>query len=151
LGLSSESVLALFRRDHQKEELPVVPVGWRKAVDRSGVSGKDFWRWLLAGGVLICVLFYLGQQYFWLAKGPYLEVRSPHGGEEVLLDRIEVVGRADRDALVTINDRVVIVEPQGEFHYFWDLFSGENQLTIKAKGRNGQESVRQLTVFHLDK
>ncbi|MFH1841067.1 MAG: helix-turn-helix domain-containing protein [Candidatus Shapirobacteria bacterium] len=149
LGLAAEPLLALLRRDYQKgEEKEGVPVGWRKAVDQSRGGWRG--RWLVAG-ILIGLAFYLVRQYFLLAKGPYLEVWSPQGGEEVLVDRIEVAGRTDVDALVTVNDQPVILNQQGEFHYFLDLFSEENQITIRAKGRNGQESVKQKAVFRLDK
>lgn len=151
LDLPAESVLALFRRDHQKEGRQGIPVGWREAMDRSGVSWRDSGQRLLAVGVLIGVLFYLGQQYFRLARGPFLEVQYPQEGEEVVLEKIEVAGRADRDALVTVNDHLVALNQQGEFRYLLDLFSGENQITIKAESRNGQESVKQVKVFHLDK
>jgi hypothetical protein len=102
-------------------------------------------------GVVLLLGLYLGRQYLLLARGPYLIIQSPPEGKEVGLDKIEVVGRADVDALVTINDQQVILNSNGEFRYSLALFAGENQIVVKAKGRNGQETLRQRTVFRLDK
>lgn len=149
LGLSSQRVLAVFRRDTgRKEKKEIVPRGIRERLEESGFSWNPKAGLILV--ILIVFLFlagYLSYQYFSLAVEPGLRVFQPQEGQRIQDKRVEVIGQTDRDVTVRINDRPVFLSPKGDFRFQLDLLSGENKIVIEAANRRGRESKIERTVF----
>ena len=148
LGLSSAPILAIFKRDFGGRE-------------RFSTPGEDFLkekvRWTPKLSFMLVVIifflgliFYLSWEYFSLRKTPYLEVFFPQQQARVSGEKIEVLGKAQVDALVTINDVSVALSPKGEFRYQQNLFPGENKIVVIAKSRMGKVNKVERTVFRLD-
>lgn len=79
---------------------------------------------------------------------PKLEELSPSDGQEFKRgdERIEVRGKTDVDATVTINGFRAVVEQDGSFSYYLKLNSGDNTVTVIAKNKAGLEEKKEFRV-----
>lgn len=149
LNLSSEQILAVFRRDFgRKERKKVIPAGLLKPI-----SQKNF-NWSPKKTLIFSVIFFFLVLVFWLifqylslTRPPFLKVEYPKEGLEVQEEVIEISGKADKDALVTVNMETVLLSSQGEFTQKLTLFPGENNLLIEAVNKNGQKSKIERMIF----
>lgn len=149
LGLSPKPILAIFRRDFSHSEVVLGSIA-------KDLEGKIKWNpklTLITAGIIffLGLSFYLGYQYFSFKRAPFLEVAFPPEGKQVLEEKIEVFGKAQPDASLTINDNPVFLSPKGEFHYQLDLFPGENKIMVEAKTKINKRTKVERTVFRLDK
>lgn len=73
---------------------------------------------------------------------PVLTISSPTDGQTFSGKKdqtITITGNVDKQAQVTVNDRIIIVSSDGSFSYNYTLNEGENQLLFKAKDNAGNE------------
>lgn len=152
LGLDTDSVLALFRRDYaQKKDGKIVPQGVVEPL-----SGEKFYwgprltMFVLGALVFLLMAGYLTYQYLSFSRNPSLEVSSPTEGQTIVGRKIEIAGKTDPDALVTVNDNPVLLSAKGEFHYKMDLFPGENRIVIESKSKIGKKTQVERKVFSAD-
>ena len=149
LNLSSEQILAVFRRDFgRREKKKVIPIGLLKPISQRSFD------WSPKKTLITSIIFFflilviwLIFQYLSLVRPPFLKVDYPSEGVQVQEEIIEISGRADKDALVTINMETVLLSSQGEFHQKITLFPGENNLVIEAVSKNGQKNKIERIVF----
>lgn len=82
-------------------------------------------------------------------RPPTLEITKPQDGEKHTGDDnlYTIEGKTDEDVDVRINDRFVVVRPDGNFSYPYPLNEGENSLTIRAMDRagNSTELIRNIS------
>ena len=149
LNLSSEQILAVFRRDFgRREKKKVIPVGLLKPISQRSFDWSPK-KTLIASIVFffLVLVVWLVSQYLSLVRPPFLKVDYPPEGVQVQEEVIEVSGQADKDALVTINMETVLLSSQGEFHQQISLFPGENNLVVEAVSKNGQKNKIERIVF----
>jgi len=143
LGLDSGMVLAFFRR--QTTEVT------RSSLLPKGVSeplGKSLFQ-LTPGkflaGILVALVFiflgYLGFQYRKLNLSPVLSVDSPESKLVTDQRRVDILGKTDPDATITINGINIVVRGDGKFFDQVQLDSGVNKITIIATSRFGKTST----------
>lgn len=78
---------------------------------------------------------------------PNLELLSPkdsssfYGASEKI---VQVTGITDTDATVKVNDKLVIVGQDGKFSHNLELSNGENEITVIARDRAGNEMVERI-------
>lgn len=148
LGLDSKTVLAFFRR--QTLETPkssLLPKGMAEPLNTS------FFR-LTPGRFLALVLItlsaiflaYLGLQYRTLTRPPELSIESPIHQEIATGSRVDVLGKTDPDATVTINGVSVLVRSDGRFFDTVMLDPGVNKITIVATSRFGKSETETVEV-----
>lgn len=150
LGLSSEQILAIFRRDFsRKEKKKVIPSGFLKPI------GKRQINWTPKTTMVITIIFFfliltgwLVYQYLSLVRPPFLKINYPTDKLQVKEKTIEVYGRADADSLVTVNMETVLLSADGEFRYQITLFPGENDLVIEAANKNGRKNKIERIIFY---
>lgn len=152
LGLPSADILAIFRRDN----LP--PPKKSAGFSLFHQAGRLNFNWnpkltltLVIVTLIIAILGYLFSQYFHLRQSPGLVILTPKDKQQVFEDKITVSGRSDADALVKVNDNLVVLTSAGEFSYELPLFPGENKIVVEAVSKFGQKSLEQRTIFRLDK
>lgn len=143
VGLSADTVLAFFRR--QTQETPkatLLPKGVSEPLNGSRFR-------LTPGRFLALLLFifagiflvYFGLQYRKLQIPPFLSLDSP---KEKLVSgqrRIDVFGKTDPDATVTINTVSVLVRKDGRFFDQITLEDGIQTITIVATSRFGKSKT----------
>ncbi|MCX6725843.1 MAG: helix-turn-helix domain-containing protein [Candidatus Shapirobacteria bacterium] len=150
LDLSSEQILAIFRRDFsRKEKKKIIPSGFLKPIGKRQINLTPkitmvitiiFFFLILAG--------WLSYQYLSLVRAPFLKINYPMDKIQVKEKTIEIYGQADVDSLVTVNMETVLLSPQGEFHYQVTLFPGENDLVIEAANKNGRKNKIERIIFY---
>jgi cytoskeletal protein RodZ len=141
LGLDSSMVLAFFRRQTTEvSKSSLLPK--RDQVNASGFQltpGK-----FLAGILSILVLIflgYLGLQYRKLSQPPSLSVDQPTNQLVVHDPRVDILGKTDSDATVTVNGMTIVVRGDGKFFDQVALDTGVNKITIVATSRFGKTTT----------
>lgn len=81
-------------------------------------------------------------------SGPELTLLSPQNGATVSDSLIEIKGHADNIVYISLNDRQIYVDQQGNFSENLLLFSGYNVITLKAKDKFGRETEKVLSLVY---
>jgi transcriptional regulator with XRE-family HTH domain len=152
LGLSSEAVLAVFRRDFtENEKGQIIPRGMITPLDKF----KFWWNPKLTVflGVLIISVIFLGfllRQYLNYISSPKITVVFPPEGEIFSTNQVEFLGKTDKDASFYINGEIVNLSPEGEFRKNVVLKEGENEIVLEAIGRREQKTrvIRKVKFVH---
>ncbi|HUD19491.1 MAG TPA: helix-turn-helix domain-containing protein [Patescibacteria group bacterium] len=143
LGMDSRVVLAFFRR--QIADAPrssLLPKGMEKPLNRSLIQltpGR-----FIGLIVVVCVVLFLAYfvlQYRTLNQPPILTIDQPTNQKVVSDSRVEIFGKTDPDATVTINGVSVLVRGDGKFFDQVGLDSGVNTIVITATSRFGKSST----------
>ena len=143
LGLDSNKTLAFFRR--QTNETPkssLLPRGMEEPLNRSlfQLTPGRFVALIIIGLVTLFLL-YLGFQYRALQQPPTLTIDSPVNHAVVSDPRLQILGKTDQDATVTINGVSVLVRGDGKFFDQVALDPGVNTFTIIATSRLGKSTT----------
>lgn len=136
LGLPINETLAFYRRQVNEDKSPSLP---SKPVGRSRFS---FSLTALGIGFLVLLFFgYITYSYFRFAGAPTLTLNSPAANSVVTTDQVEVLGKTDPDAILTINDQTVAVNENGTFDAKINLTPGLNTITIVASNKFQRQST----------
>jgi cytoskeletal protein RodZ len=90
---------------------------------------------------LLIAVGYILSQVFGFASPPKLELTKPIANATTQSDTIDVEGRTDLGASLTINNQPVPTSPDGGFNEKVRLLPGTNVLRIGAKNKTGHEKV----------
>jgi cytoskeletal protein RodZ len=141
LGLDSNKVLAFFRRQTTDvSKFSLLPKKDTMTRSEFQLTPGRF----LAGILIVLALIflgYLGLQYKKLNQPPGLSVDAPANQLVVQERRVDVFGKTDSDATVTVNGINVVVRGDGKFFDQISLESGVNKITIVATSRFGKSST----------
>ncbi|MEK9201188.1 MAG: hypothetical protein AAB909_04420 [Patescibacteria group bacterium] len=85
---------------------------------------------------------------FYLTKQPTLEISAPSEGTTVSGSnaKLEVKGKTDVGARIIVNQRLVIVDSEGNFSTLVTLVSGENKLVVEARDQATNVSKKEIVV-----
>jgi cytoskeletal protein RodZ len=147
LGLPKAQIAALFKRDFdEKRAVRILPEGMVKK-NEFPINRLNIRRMILGIGSLVLILAFLLFQARAMFFPPFITLSSPKEDSIVSQD-VEVKGRTDASAIITINNEPVFVNSNGEFAKRVSLFPGETKIIVKAKNRLGKESAvtRNVTV-----
>jgi hypothetical protein len=84
---------------------------------------------------LLLVIGYFYRQINFLIRPPHLEVSQPPADITVKQSIFEIAGRTDPSAYLTVNDKKVYIDKQGNFQAEIELSQGVNVISIQAKNR----------------
>ncbi len=138
VGIPVKTATALLRRDYPPKPLSINP--------KPDVGGKFIWSPKLTflagvGLVIIVILGYLGFQYLKFLSPPSLAVYKPKDRQVVESRDVEVSGKTDSDATVTVNNQLIIIDQEGKFDTTIQIFEGTKEIIVKATSRGGREST----------
>ena len=147
LGLNSEKIVAIFKRDYRrtKEQKSVFPL--RKDLNKQFKWSPKKTLIAVVGLFIFVFLAYLAYQYHGLLGKPRLEIYFPTDNQQVIEDQMVIKGRTDPDNSVSVNRNLTQLNDQGEFSYRLRLVSGENKIVIEATNRLGRKSSQARTVY----
>lgn len=137
LNLDEKTVLALFRRDFKVGERgKVIPREYLKTLHRR----RTFFTPRLvtssiAAVIIFAIIVFAGMQWLRLRKPPSLTVQIPQENQTVT-SLVVVQGKAQIDAVVTVNDEPIALQSDGTFTKELQLSPGEQTITIVAEDRN---------------
>ncbi len=81
---------------------------------------------------------------------PELEVAFPENNQSFSGDKREIIikGKTEENAIITINERKVVVDLDGGFEISYSLADGTNSIIIVAKDKAGNQSKEELVVSY---
>jgi len=149
LGLESEKLLAVLRRDFEaSKHPPQVLESFSKPLTKKRVFITPS---RLIGTVIaiivICFFAYLWFEYRQFVGSPMLEVNSPSQGQTVEVTSISVEGKTDPEAKLTVNDQEIGLDNQGNFKEEVKLSSSVNNISIVSTSKFGQATKVERTVY----
>ena len=104
---------------------------------------------IIVGVVMLLVVssfLYLYAQVNNFVSAPRLVLVNPVDGATTDSTSTHVVGKAEKDALVFINDQKVLVNEDGDFSEDVGLKSGLNVITVKARSKFNKEATQSVSV-----
>jgi hypothetical protein len=102
--------------------------------------------------ILLVVLLVLGYGFFRvkdLIAGPVIELASPIDGATVSSPLVEVKGKAFRISLISLNNRQIFTDKNGNFREPLLLADGYNQIEIKAKDKFGRTITKTIRLVKI--
>lgn len=137
LGLDSKKILAFFRRDYERQE----EVKFKEKVSSSYLKSQS--RRFFIGAIVftfVLVFIYFGYQLILYFSPPKLTFLYPKTDNFTTEERVQIVAKTDKDAIVTIVGERIYLNKDGSFKYDFPLHEGKNKLTIDITGANGKTS-----------
>ncbi len=126
----------------------------QELLPRQRVRWSDFTVWSRVVVAIAFMLFtaiiggYVWYQVRAVTAPPMLLVDAPKEGERLAKPLVDVHGRTEPDATVSINGRPAIVEGDGSFRLTMDIPSGPTVVVIQAKKRRGKLAEQLRHVFY---
>lgn len=149
LKLPEETLLAVFRRDFVEDDGgKIIPRSMLKPVATS------HWAWTpkitmatSVGFLLALFLGFLSYQYTSLLR-PRLELYVPEEGEVLVGPLVQVSGKTDPSAVLSINGNLVVVGDDGYFESRLPVVAGEATIYVEAvNNRQRSTSIqRRVTI-----
>lgn len=146
LHMNADTILAMFRRDFEaKESGEIIPRGLVEPVVKKthtlSVTGI-----LVTLATLAFASFLAIQLWSWRSL-PHLKVLEPQNGE-TYGEKLTVKGVTEKDAVITVNNQKVIVNPNGEFSLDLLFPAGTHSVMVTATNREGKTTLleRSFTV-----
>jgi hypothetical protein len=81
-------------------------------------------------------------------KGPQLIINSPIDGNTVSESKIEMTGKTLNTSFISVNDRAISIDEQGNFSVPVILQSGYNQVVIKAHDKFERQVTKTLRLVY---
>jgi hypothetical protein len=78
------------------------------------------------------------------ARGPVIDIFQPLNGSAVATSTVNIIGRALRVNSLTLNDKTVFIDEDGNFSETLIVFTGMNILTFDAHDQFGRETKKEL-------
>jgi cytoskeletal protein RodZ len=149
LGFPADEVLTQYKRERNitAPTKPKLKVPQRRPLERGKLTITP--RTLgLAGGalVLLVAIGYLGTQVSGFASPPDLEVFNPVPNATLSADTVEVSGKTDSGAELSINSQPVPTDSNGNFKEQVRVLPGPNTIQITAKNKRGRDRTVARTV-----
>ncbi|MBU0999897.1 helix-turn-helix domain-containing protein [Patescibacteria group bacterium] len=149
LKLSQSKLLAIYRREFSElKHPPRVLDSFKDPIEKKKFKLTP--TRALGGvvlGLVIIFFVYLWIQYRFLVGGPFLEVNQPVDQLSTTSSVVQVVGRTDPEAKVSINNQEVGVDTFGRFSQEIKLIDNISNIEISAKSKKGQVIKIERTVF----
>lgn len=136
LGLDSNRALAFFRREYEKRE---EEASFKGKLSR-GLMLSERRKSTVIGLALVALFFfsYFGYQVYRFLAPPSVIIYEPTESEFRRVDKVAVIGKTEKEAVITIFGSRVFQDERGNFNYDFPLKMGKNKLVIKVQGANGK-------------
>lgn len=148
LGLVPEEMIAIFRRQfNQQEKAGLLPEGIAHPLDEPMFRFTP--QIALVGIIVGFTIFFFGYlfiQYKTYTSPPNLTVSTPLEGEIIAEDKIQVKGKTDTDAVVSINNIKIAVNENGEFSTTLVLPPGVNSIIVESVSKYGKKNTITRTI-----
>ncbi len=138
LGMDPKKALAFFRRDYEKIE----EIRFKRKVE-SGRLAPETRKVFVLSLVVLFFLFtlYFGYQLKLYVSPPSVVILSPKQDVFKREDKVKVIGKTDKDALITVFGERIYQDKEGVFEFNMPLEKGKNEVSIEVVGANGRKSI----------
>lgn len=110
------------------------------------MSRESIKKWVLILFLSFFLLYGLYESYK-LLSGPKLNILEPQNGAVFEKNLIDVKGTAKNVAFLSLNDRPIFVDKQGNFNEKILLLPGYNIMTLKGEDRFKKKVEKQMQFF----
>lgn len=144
LGIDSERAQAFFRRDYEKQE----DVSFRKKVSSKHLVPESK-KYAVLGLIVLTLAFltYFAYQLHIYLSPPKIQILSPKTFTFKKQDRVRIVGKTEKEAVVTIFKDRIFQSKEGIFTYDFSLNPGKNTFVIEVIGANGKKTTLQKEFY----
>lgn len=147
-GFDHKPLLALLRRDYESSvKGKLIPREFIQPVAKKRVLWTPLSRVILGLGIVFFVIsLYMSVQWVNLRKPPTLVIDQPQENQ-VVAPQVVVSGRTATDAIVTVNDLPVAIQPDGSFSTQVSFSrEGVQAIKIESVDRRGKANQQQRSV-----
>lgn len=105
--------------------------------------------YVIATGIFLFVFLLLGYALFQarhIIIGPSITIETPHEWSIVTEELINIRGNAQNITSITLNDRAIFIDEEGQFSEKLLLANGYTIMIIKAEDRFGRETQKTLHI-----
>lgn len=137
LSLDEQKILAFFRREYEKKE----DVRFKERISGNYLS-SDSKKTVLVGFIALFLLFlvYFSYQIYQYMKPPTVEILSPKVTTFRRDATITIVGKTEKEAVVTILGERVYQNKDGVFEYILPLKQKNTAFSVEVVGANGKKT-----------
>lgn len=148
LGLKSEEIIAIFRRQFSlQEKSGLLPDGLAHPMDEPSIRlTPQLTVVAIISSFLVLFFGYLFLQYKAYTNPPNLIVTKPAEGEILVGDKIQVTGKTDNYAVISVNNQKIAVSQSGEFSTTLSLPPGINSILIESVSKYGKKKSVTRTI-----
>jgi len=138
LELDERKILAFFRREYERTE----EIKFKEKISSSYLS-SDSKKTIIIGFIFICILLvgYFSYQLLQYLRPPSVQILSPINNTFKRELTVKIVGKTEKEAVVTIMGERIYQNKEGIFEYVMPLKRKENTLIIEVVGANGKKTV----------
>lgn len=135
VNIDEKLSVAILKRDYLPKKININP--------RQEIPKKFTWSPRLTfvvgiGAVILLAFGYLGIQYFKFISPPILNIESPKEEQNITGKSVQVFGETNTDAKITVNNQLVLVDPDGKFSVSIEVNSITKEIDIVATSRSGK-------------
>ena len=109
---------------------------------------RNFLKIFFISLILLCILGYTAYEIQKVIFGPRITVSYPQNDSTVSNSLIEVTGNAKNINDISLDDRKIFVDEQGNFKEEMLLSYGYNTITIKASDKFGRTTEKVVEVIY---
>ncbi|MDP3974377.1 MAG: helix-turn-helix domain-containing protein [bacterium] len=138
LNLDHNKILAFFRRQYEKKE----EVSFKKNLSAKYLTPqtrKILYFFLFT--IISAFVYYFGYQVHRYVTPPKVEILTPKILEFKNQDRVKIIGKTEKEAVVKIFGERIYQNEKGEFSYDFPLKLGKNKLEVEVIGANGKKTT----------
>lgn len=137
LSLDEQKILAFFRREYEKKE----DVRFKERISGDYLS-SDSKKTVFAGFIILFLAFlvYFSYQIYQYMKPPTVEILSPKVTTFKRDSTITIVGKTEKEAVVTILGERVYQNKDGVFEYVLPLKQKNTAFSVEVVGANGKKT-----------
>lgn len=148
LNLKPEEMVAIFRRHFsEQEKTGLLPQGLTHPLNQPIFNFTPASR--VTGIVIAFLLLFFGYlffQYQAYTSPPALLVNQPQEGELVKSAEVNISGKTDEDAVISINNQKIALSNGGEFTTTVLLSPGVNSIIIESTSKYGKKKTVTRTI-----
>ena len=148
LNISSEKALAYFYRDYEKTE----EIRFKKKIPSRYLNPETKKIFFITLSFIFGVFFiYFGFQLKAYFSPPKVVIISPREKVFNRGDSIKIVGKTEKDAVITIAGERVYQDKEGVFEFNYPINQGKNTVIIEVVGANGRKTLIKKDYFRQNK
>jgi hypothetical protein len=95
---------------------------------------------------VLLILYSLFQGRF-IILGPNIHIDSPKNGDRVET-LVTISGHADNISFISLNDRPIFIDKNGDFSEKWIAAKGVSIITMRARDRFGRQKETQVQIVN---
>jgi len=133
LGLDTDHILAIYRREFDESKFQRSHKNPR-AEKRLFLTPSRIINFVFIFAVLVFIAYIL-ISFSSIFSAPKLEVLMPQPNETTSVPIVQIIGKTDPEATVSIAGEFVPVDPQGNFSKEYSLKEGKNEIEVISSKR----------------